>query len=448
MLRRLDFLVICLAVAISGCEKKQPQGQGAVATARQPSAAPGGMVAIGESGRVFVSQKPLMAQQYVAYLEGVGKSVPDQWKRARPTADQAITGLSRNDAANCATWYMRRLPTAEEWKLAAPAVGERPYPWTADGAPASASAEAFLVQDWLPNSDGEGQAREAKDALAKTVLDEQTAEVQQLRKQLEDLVGPQGSRRPEVWNQVKPAFFALLDREKKLAELIAERETRAEVLEILNQLDLEKARVAARLKAGEPNQPAAEEAVNAYAKKLTKARTDMQRVRDDLQNSTRAMQDEVVSLTKALEAASTGEAAGRAQQAQAVLAESSAPIQNAQQGGAVAEKLRAALQGLKESNSTLNLPSMEQIKSRTADLDKQTGELSGPDPAAEKISAVRQKMAELGGIIDHDFVQEKLLFQDLEDLVTLRAHKKAVQTSLDALKKALGKAPGARGHAQ
>jgi hypothetical protein len=409
------------------------------------------MVALGESGRLFISQKPLTTGQYVAYLEGTGQSIPDQWKRAKAgmlATDEAITGLSRKDAANCATWYMRRAPSPEEWKLAAAAVGERPYPWTADGAPASASAEVFLVQDWLAGSDAERQARQAKDALAKAILEEQTAEVQQLRKQIDDLVGPQGSRRPEVWTQLKPAFFALLDQEKKLAELKAERETRAEVLEILNRLNLSKAKLAALLKGTEPSQAAADQALNGYANQLAKIRAEMQVVRDDVQRSTGAMQDEVVSLTKALEAASGGEAQARAQQAQAVLAESSAPIQNAQQAAAVAEKLRASLQGLKETSSTLNLPTIEQIKKRTADVEKQIAELSSPDPTVAEMTDVRQKIDQLGQAIDHDFVQERLLIQDLDDLVTLRARKKAVEAKLDALKKALGKAPAAKAPAQ
>jgi len=446
MLRRLSPVIVCLVFAALGCEKKQPQGQEAAAATR-PAGVPAGMTAIGEGGRVFISQKPLTAGQYVAYLEGTGQPIPDQWKHAKggaPASDEVATGLSRQDAADCATWHMRRLPTAEEWKAGAAAVGARAYPWTADGAPASPLAEAFLVQDWLPGSDGERQARQAKDALAKTIMNERTAEVQQLRKQLEDLVGPQGSRRSEAWNQVKPAFFALMDQKKKLAELKAERETRTEVLDILTRLNLAKAKVAALLKGTEPSQAAADQAVNGYANQLAKIRADMQAVRDDLQKTTGAMQDEVVATTKALEAAGTGEAQAHAQKAQAVLAESSAPIQNAQQAATTAQALRSALQALKDTDSVLNLPGIEQIKKQTADVEKQIADLSSPDPTAAQIADVRQKMSQLGQTIDREFVQEKMLFQDLDDLVTLRAHKKAVEAGLDALKQALGKAPASK----
>lgn len=447
MFRKAAPAVICLAMLVLGCEKKKPEEATPVRVARGVVAVPAGMAAVAEGGSVFITKKPLTVGQYLQYLEATNQPIPDRWKVFAPDAPELgapMAGLSRQETAYCATWFLKRPPTPEEWQKAAAVVSQRPYPWAADGTPASPSAEIFVVQSWAPGSDAEFQARQAKANLAHTLMAAHLGEVQRLRAELEALAGGQAAGQETTWAQIKPTFFSLLDQEKKVAELRAARGGRAEVLEILNRLAIAKAKMAAQLAAGELSPEAADKAVAAYASVLAKTRTEVQGTRDDLQKSVTAAQDEVVALTKEVESAGTGGAGAVSEQAQAALAESAGPVQSTEQAVALEAKLGAALKSLKEAGPALKLPSIEQIKARSAEADQQIKELSAEDPAVAQIRDVRQKMDQTGRTVEREFLQEKLLFQELDDLVDLRASKKAVEAKLKGLIQALGKEAAAK----
>ena len=438
MLRKAVPLAVVLVLVACGCEKKKPEEAAPVRVTPQGLRPPTGMAPFRPGVALFISREPLTVAHYLEYLEATDQPIPEQWKAVQPgSADAArpITGLSRTEAGHCATWLMKRLPTPAEWQEAKEVIGEHPYPWTESGEAVSPDAQVFLVQDWTYGSDAEEQARRARNELPKAVLEAHVKEIERLRERLQEDLGPAGAQR---WEQLKPAFFALLEQEKSLAELRALRETRAEVLEILNQLALAKVKMGAILTLAEGETAEAQAALQAYERQLSEARAKVQSVRDDLQKAAAAMQSEVVARTKALEDAGNALAAEAARGAQAALAESTAPIQTMEQAASVAKVLRSAVAALDSARAPLSgLPRLEDIQKKATDLDGLIRELSGPDPNVAEIQTVRQKMESVGQTIDREFLQEKLLLRELNELVELRARKKAVEAKLNGLKKAM-----------
>jgi hypothetical protein len=87
------------------------------------------------------------------------------------------------------------------------------------------------------------------------------------------------------------------------------------------------------------------------------------------------------------------------------------------------------------------VPSLEETDSRTAALDEDIQQLSGEDPAVAEIKDMHQRIAGFSEAMNREFLQEKLLFQELDELVELRARKKAVEAMLNGLKQAMKPEP-------
>jgi uncharacterized phage infection (PIP) family protein YhgE len=357
-------------------------------------------------------------------------------------AAQAITGLSRKEAGRCATWHLRRLPTAEEWRQAAAVVQPRPYPWLDDGAPAAAEAEIFLVQDWSTGTDSEVAARKAKEELTETILKEGVDKVERLRQQLSDMIARRKRRQEDQWKQLKPRFFQLLETEKKVAELQARKESRAEALEILTRFAVKKGKLAAALKTTEVTPEDAEKAAEGYENELAQARGKLQEVREALQTSTQEQQEEVLELTRMFEQDGAVEAGRGVEEAEAVLQQVPDVVEGATQAALLAETLQAAVLQLGEVSPAFEgVPSLEETDSRTAALDEDIQQLSGEDPAVAEIKDMHQRIAGFSEAMNREFLQEKLLFQELDELVELRARKKAVEAMLNGLKQAMKPEP-------
>lgn len=446
-LRKATALAICFAVCILGCGKKEPEEGQPVRVVQPALKAPPGMTPVRAGVPVFISQKPLTVGQYLAYLEGTEQPIPvhrQDVEPGTPQAGQPVTGLDRQEAAWCAAWHLKRLPTAEEWRQAGDVVGPRPYPWSDDGAAVAQEAEILLVQDWVPGSNAQLQARAAREGLAESILAERCDGVEKLRQQLLGLVEVQRTRRGDLWKQLKPAFFSVLDREKKLAEERARREGRAEVLEILQRLEVAKGRLAAGIKANDLSAEQAEQAAERYTGQLGKWRTELQGVRDQLQDATNALQEEVVALTKVFEEAGTTEAEGHLDEAEAALADSAAPIESIAEAAPLERKLVTAIEWMRgEGPAFAGIPTLEDLNTRMAGLDQRIEELAGEDPVSAQIEEVRQRLERFGQAINRAFLQEKLLLEELDELVELRARKKAVETMLKGLNEALTGEPAA-----
>jgi hypothetical protein len=71
--------------------------------------------------------------------------------------------------------------------------------------------------------------------------------------------------------------------------------------------------------------------------------------------------------------------------------------------------------------------------------------LAGEDPAGAEIENLRGKLERFGESIERDFLQEKLLIEELNELVELRARKKAVEAMLSRLQSAVQGRPAGGG---
>ncbi len=446
MSRRVIFIGICFAFLILGCEKKEPQEERAPAVTRSAFEVPEGMAALRQGLAVYIATKPATVGQYVAYLRATGQAVPDPWQAIQPGAAGAntpVTGLTRTEAGWHATWALKRLPTEDEWKLAASVVGSRPYPWPQGATAGTRGGEIFLVQDWAPGSDRERKARAAREGLPGTILAECTAEINAVRARLQEALARQTARREDLWRQTKPGFFTMLEKQKKVAELLAKREALADVRAVLTRVAREKARLAVKLQTADLSAEAADAEVESYRQILADARTKAQEVRQALQETTRASQDEVVALTRRFEAVAAGEGAAVTA---AIPEGASSPPRNIEQATSLKHQLESALQQAQAAGPPFGgALDADDIKARTAQLDEQLDQLAADQTPSDETQTLRENVTALDESINREFLQEKLLFQELDELAGLRARMKAVEAQLNALKQALNRASGAAG---
>jgi serine/threonine protein kinase/formylglycine-generating enzyme required for sulfatase activity len=80
----------------------------------------------------FLDQNEVTNEQYAKFIEATGYLLPPSWQGKRyPAGDDKlpVTDVSWEDAAEYAKWAGKRLPTEEEWELAARGNEGRLYPW-------------------------------------------------------------------------------------------------------------------------------------------------------------------------------------------------------------------------------------------------------------------------------------------------------------------------------
>ncbi len=446
MSRRVLFIGICFVFLNLGCEKKEPQEERAPAVARSAFEVPEGMAALRQGLAVYITTKPATVGEYVAYLRATGQAVPDPWQAIQPRAAGAntpLTGLTRTEAGWYAASALKRLPTEDEWKLAASVVGSRPYPWPQGATADTRSGEVFLVQDWAPGSDGERKAHAAKEGLLETILAKCTAEINAVRARLQEILDRRTARREDLWRQTKPGFFTMLEKQKNVAELQAKREALADVRTVLTMVAREKAKLAVKLNTADLSAEAAEAEAESYRQILAGARTKAQEVRQSLQEATRASQDEVVALTRRFEAVAAGEGdAVTSATPEGV----SGPPRNMEQATRMKHQFESALQQVQAAGPPFGgVLDADDIKARTAQLDEQLEQLAADQTPSDETQTLREKVTALDESINQEFLQEKLLFQELDELAGLRARKKGVEAKLNALKQALNRASGAAG---
>jgi len=80
----------------------------------------------------FLDQHEVTNEQYAKFIEATGYLLPPSWQGKRyPAGDDKlpVTDVSWEDANEYAKWAQKRLPTEEEWELAARGTEGRLYPW-------------------------------------------------------------------------------------------------------------------------------------------------------------------------------------------------------------------------------------------------------------------------------------------------------------------------------
>lgn len=80
----------------------------------------------------FIGQTEVTNEQYAKFIEATGYFLPPSWqgKRYPVGADKLpVTDVTWADANEYAKWAQKRLPTEEEWEIAARGTDGRVYPW-------------------------------------------------------------------------------------------------------------------------------------------------------------------------------------------------------------------------------------------------------------------------------------------------------------------------------
>ena len=86
----------------------------------------------------FLDVHPVTNAQYAEFVAATGHRAPKHWIGGAPPPGEEshpVVWLSWFDAAACATWAQKRLPTEDEWEYAARGTDGREYPWGSDFEP-------------------------------------------------------------------------------------------------------------------------------------------------------------------------------------------------------------------------------------------------------------------------------------------------------------------------
>lgn len=97
----------------------------------------------------FIDRYEVTCEQYQKFIEATGHRAPKTWtngKYPQGGAHWPVTGVTWSDATAYANWVGKRLPTEEEWEMAARGTDGRLYPWGnkwQQSSDTNASANAF-----------------------------------------------------------------------------------------------------------------------------------------------------------------------------------------------------------------------------------------------------------------------------------------------------------------
>lgn len=85
-------------------------------------------------GPFFMDITEVTNEAYKQFVDAAGYKAPPQWKDGTFPPDKErfpVTGVTWHDAVAYAQWAGKRLPTEQEWELAARGTDGRLYPWGA-----------------------------------------------------------------------------------------------------------------------------------------------------------------------------------------------------------------------------------------------------------------------------------------------------------------------------
>ncbi len=430
-------LLVCLLAV--GCEKKEPEP--APPEESQPQArAPAGMVPVlTEPGKsVYISQTPVTVGEYVEYLRATDQPAPPRWQGLQPgdpAADAPITGLTREETELLAAWNLARVPSREEWQ---DWLDAELYPWSPDGRPVP-GAPIYLVRDWELRSEGEREARARKEELPQKILARYQEEVNELRDRLKSRADELQQNAAQRWQQIKPAFFGLLDKKKELARLKAREKWRKEAVAVLEKVFTEKGKLAAALKTGQPTAEEIDQAVGAYDQTLSRAVGTARDVLQRVQAQAQALQKAVKTVTDGFDRTGRLRTEALPPQVQAALQQTASAAETVRAALRQQEILQSALQAIESAPAPFaELPAVEELNRQARSVEEKIDSFAADEELAGRTEDIRRRLKSIGETIEREFEKEKVLFEELSKWVELRARRDAIAAHLEALRQMAG----------
>jgi hypothetical protein len=437
MLKKSLIAACCLTLVFCGCGKDEEERTPPRNEPVEPTVSvPRGMKPLSVEPPVFMSVRPLTRAQYIEYLTAMNKTVPAH--HAGAPASEAITGLTPEQAARVATFHLRRLPTREEWQKADEIVGDTPWPWPEEGVPST--EPIYLVQDWVSDTAGEQEALEARMALkAGAGLEALKEELAAERKLLEEEMERFRAEHQQLWAQVKPAIFAMLDARRDLAAAEARVDARESYKDTLLRLALMKGKAAVKMIDSDASAAEQTAALNSYEEALAESRKKTAETIENLAQASGDLQEQAQALTAALEEYGKT-AAASLPRAEAVLEATEEPGPTAADVQRQLGNVQDTITALKAREVQLpGLPSVEELQEKTRELREQVDAVEVPAQLQEEIDKVREMLAKHGKQIEQPFEQEPLLMQEQQKLMEARATHAGLAARVQALRDVLAK---------
>lgn len=433
MLRKMAILSVVVAVLVPACEKRTPPEKPDDKRASLEQQTPEGMTVlpVQPGAPVFITRQAVSGGAYSEFLKATGVAPKRSLDSEKP-----ILGLSLNEASAYATWRLMRLPTAREWEQGRHIVGAAPYPW---GAEVSAEthremAQLFLVKDYLPGSDGEKGAQQKKKELIRGLFREHHKEIEGLRAELQKQVERHKVEQQQWWRTYKLALFELVQQKRELAQLESLKARLQAVISLLEQVEKEKMKLV-RLKTSEASDAAVEKAAEEYKKFLAAQREAVGKVVRDLQMTNKKLQNEGLALKKKLEEAGAKMLSEAGKAGERAVQEAAAKVQDFEAARVAREKLEKVAEALRGARvPPFDLKSLKVLAEKVEKLKKRVQELTASQQVAGRIKTLRERIARFSDHLKKQFLNEKLLFKDLDDMAEGKARQTALEKELEELK--------------
>jgi len=448
-LHKIVALAVCLLILAAGCKKEaEPEKPRVIGPA--PITVPAGMALLEVAGKgpVFIRTKPVTVGEYCEFLHAVGWPVPERYTVEGVILAQPVEDLTLNQAVRYATWRLARLPDAEEWRHASHVVGHAPYPW-GDELDADTPREGtllYLVQDYLPGSDGEAAAEDRKTQLLQEILATHADDIAKLQSQLKEHLAQREQEWQETWQQYKVAFFSYLDDYRKSVNLETKRRLRQKVRDVLGDVAREKMKQI-QLLASEAEPEEMARAAEDYRAFLGRQREAVRSTREEREESAKTLQQKTIDLKQQFEALAEKQVAALLAQARQTLAEITGPPSDIAEAVKAKGELDAALQSLVKGDEAVAKVALQQanLAEKLTALKKKIEELSKPTEIDEAIAELQKSLVKLSKHLEKEFVQEQMLFKELDELSEKSARAESLEAEVQELEAAVRRAAGDTG---
>jgi formylglycine-generating enzyme required for sulfatase activity len=102
----------------------------------------------------LIDQYEVSNDDFLAFVQATGHPAPPEWRGRKPARGRErhpVVSVTWDDAAAYAKWAGKRLPTAEEWEVAARGLDRREYPWGSVFLEKEASFPCNSLEFWQVN---------------------------------------------------------------------------------------------------------------------------------------------------------------------------------------------------------------------------------------------------------------------------------------------------------